>query len=220
MKKNLLRQIIKILQLIIKKVLDVFYFLRPVSSLFSFILHPSSFVLRRGQAMTEVVLLLPVFIIILVFIVKIFALLVLIQKMEIASYYAARRWQLQSHLNAAVSRRYDGALQQDILDKVKGYIGLKDPKVANFLNLKDVKISIQQTMVWNVVTLTVSTDPLPRVLRGMLCRYGKPEVCKAPYGKACEDGYDYLCTEDRELHVIKYVPNRDRPLQFELPGLD
>ena len=33
-------------------------------------------------------------------------------------------------------------------------------------------------------------------------------------------GYDYLCGEEgRDMVVRKYVPNRDRPVQFELPGL-
>ncbi len=57
--------------------------------------------------MTEVLLLFPMFMVILFITVKIFALLVLIQKMEIASYYAARRWQLESHLNANYAASYD-----------------------------------------------------------------------------------------------------------------
>ena len=50
---------------------------------------------RKGQATTEVVLLFPLFVIFAVFIIKIFGLLVLNQKMEIAAFYAARRYQLQ-----------------------------------------------------------------------------------------------------------------------------
>ena len=51
---------------------------------------------RSGQATTEVVLLFPLFVIFAIFIIKIFGLLVLNQKMEIAAFYAARRFQLQS----------------------------------------------------------------------------------------------------------------------------
>jgi len=45
----------------------------------------------RGQATTEVVLLLPLFMFFLFAFAKVFAMLVLVQKMEVASYYAARR---------------------------------------------------------------------------------------------------------------------------------
>ena len=53
------------------------------------------FISRKGQATTETVLLFPVLVIFILFIIKIFGLLVLSQKMEIAGFYAARRYQLQ-----------------------------------------------------------------------------------------------------------------------------
>jgi hypothetical protein len=57
--------------------------------------------------MTEVVLLFPVFIIILYFTAKIFSLLVLVQKMEVAAYYAARKWQLESHIYSGYATGWD-----------------------------------------------------------------------------------------------------------------
>lgn len=171
---------------------------------------------RPGQAMTEVVLLFPLFLLIVFITAKIFALLVLVQKLEIASYYAARRWQLESHLNADFVGWDDGTLKKDIERNVRGYIGFDTPAVSKFLNLKDLKIDVVRTQVWNVVTLTVITNPAGVKL---LCKYPKQAVCTYPYGAACMNGHDYLCKGGKQLEVIKYVPNRDRPIQFVLPGL-
>ncbi|MBO7605771.1 MAG: hypothetical protein J6S61_04845, partial [Elusimicrobiaceae bacterium] len=52
---------------------------------------------KHGQATTEVVLLFPIFFILALFIIKIYGLLIVLQKTEIASVYAARRWQFESH---------------------------------------------------------------------------------------------------------------------------
>lgn len=171
---------------------------------------------RSGQAMTEVVLLFPVFLVIVFITAKIFALLVLVQKMEIASYYAARRWQLESHLSADHAGWDDGTLKKDIEKAVSGYIGFETPAVSKFLNLKELKIDVVRTQVWNVITITVTTNPAGVKL---LCKYPKQAVCTFPYGQACLDGHDYLCRGGRQLEVIKYVPNRDRPIAFVLPGL-
>jgi hypothetical protein len=171
---------------------------------------------RPGQAMTEVVLLFPIFLIIVFMTAKIFALLVLVQKLEIASYYAARRWQLESHLNADHVGWDDGTLKRDIEKNVRGYIGFDTPAVSKFLNLKDLKLDVVRTQVWNVITLTVITSPAGVKL---LCKYPKQAVCTYPYGAACMNGHDYLCQGGKQLEVIKYVPNRDRPIQFVLPGL-
>ena len=152
---------------------------------------------RRGQAMTEVVLLFPMFMVIVFMTAKMFALLVLVQKMEIASYYAARRWQLESHLNSEFASSWDDAfLKRDIEDKVKGYMGFETPSVKKFLNLRSAKIDVVRTQVWNVVTLTVETDPAGIK---MLCKYPKQVVCGAPYGADCNNGYDYLCTGGKQL---------------------
>jgi len=177
---------------------------------------------RRGQAMTEMVLLFPIFLIIVFVTAKIFALLVLVQKLEIASFYAARRWQLESHLNSTLYN--DDLLKRDIEEKMRGYIGFENPAVAKFLNLKSMTLEVQRTQVWNVITLRIATAP-----RGiaLLCKYPKQVVCQPPYGEDCMNGYEFICVEQgnhqtgagKELEVIKYVPNRDRPIQFVLPGL-
>jgi hypothetical protein len=178
---------------------------------------PGARVKRRGQAMTEVVLLFPIFMLIVFMTAKMFALLVLVQKMEVASYYAARRWQLESHINAEYAASFDtGFLERDIAEKVSGYLGFDNKAVKGFLNLKMLKMNIVRTQVWNVVTLTVTTAPSKVKL---LCKYSKYDVCKKPYGAACFQGHEYLCSGGKQLEVVKYVPNRDRPIQFVLPGL-
>ena len=174
---------------------------------------------RPGQAMTEVVLLFPLFLVIVFITAKIFALLVLVQKMEIASYYAARRWQLESHLNSDRAAWDEGTLKKDITEKVRGYLGFEATgknQAKAFLNLKDFKIDVIRTQVWNVITLTVTTNPAGVK---MLCKYPKQAVCASPYGAQCMNGHDYLCQGGKSMEVIKYVPNRDRPIQFVLPGL-
>lgn len=147
-----------------------------------------------GQATTEVVLLLPLFLFFLFAFAKTFALLVLVQKMEIASYYAARRWQLESHRNVQYEPHDDGALCFDIQRNVRDYLGFSDSSTRNFLGLRDARVCpVVRTQVWNVVTLTVWTRPV-----------------NIPLFK--NDGFKF--------EVVKYVPNRDRPIAFVLPGLN
>ncbi|MCX7905356.1 MAG: pilus assembly protein [Elusimicrobiales bacterium] len=175
--------------------------------------------LRVSQAMTEVVLLFPVFMIVMFFIAKIFALLVLIQKMEIAAYYAARRWQLESHLNVKYYNWDETYLKNSIKEKVAEYIGFNKNSVKRFLNLKDngLELEITRTQVWNVVTIRVYTNPAGIKL---LCKYPKTAVCVDRfYNQYCFAGYDYICSTGKALEVVKYVPNRDRPIAFVLPGL-
>ena len=174
---------------------------------------------RKGQAMTEVVLLFPLFMIIVFITAKIFALLVLVQKMEIASYYAARRYQLESHLNADYAGWDQGTLvngKGGIKEVLKSYLGFDSPSTSKFLNLRSLNVDVVRTQVWNVVTLTVETNPAGVKI---LCKYPKQTICAYPYGAACMDGYDYLCVGGKKLEVVKYVPSRDRPIQFVLPGL-
>ncbi|MCX7647899.1 MAG: hypothetical protein ACP5SD_04445 [Elusimicrobiales bacterium] len=175
---------------------------------------------RASQAMTEVVLLFPVFMIVMFFTAKIFALLVLIQKMEIGAYYAARRWQLESHLYTGYATGWDETfLKQNIKEKVSEYIGFKSPGIRKFLNLKDngLELEITRTQVWNVVTIRVFTNPAGIKI---LCKYPKQAVCVDKFkNQYCESGYDYICTSGKALEVVKYVPNRDRPIAFVLPGL-
>lgn len=171
---------------------------------------------ERGQATTEVALLIPIFIAFLIAFAKVFALLILAQKLQIASFYAARRWQLQSHRNAKYESDDASVLQTDIQDRVCTYVGyaggshggcLAPPRDKNFLDLSpscnpDPKtcpnskypgISIQRTQVWNVVTTTVCTKPL---------------------------NFLFYKTQGFTFCDTKYVPNRDRPIAFVLPGLE
>ena len=153
---------------------------------------------RDGQATTEVVLLFPLFMFFLFAFAKVFALLILVQKLEIASFYAARRWQLESHRNAQHEAFDEGTLRMDIQTRVLGYLGY-DTSSAQFLDLtlacrdgKTPGISVQRTQVWNIVTVTACTKPL-----------------NMPFYKTT--GFVFEST--------KYVPNRDRPIAFVLPGL-
>lgn len=153
---------------------------------------------QEGQAMTETVLLFPLFMFFLFAFAKVFALLILVQKLEIASFYAARRWQLESHRNAQYEGFDDSALRTDIQQRVMTYLGY-DTSAAGFLDLtqacrsgKTPGISVQRTQVWNIVTVTACTRPL-----------------NMPFYKTT--GFVFEST--------KYVPNRDRPIAFVLPGL-
>ncbi|MDD5305064.1 MAG: pilus assembly protein [Elusimicrobia bacterium] len=157
---------------------------------------------RRGQATTEVVLLFPIFMFFLFAFAKVFALLILMQKLEIASFYAARRWQLESHRNAAHEAWDESRLRPNIQEQVLKYLGYGTP-AAKFLDLVDFcrqtancpskpGVTVQRTQVWNVVTVTACTKPL-----------------QMPFYQTT--GFVVCST--------KYVPNRDRPIAFVLPGI-
>jgi hypothetical protein len=153
---------------------------------------------RKGQAMTETVLLFPLFMFFLFAFAKIYAMLILVQKIEIASFYAARRWQLESHRNVMYVSQ-DSQLQSDIEAKVLTYVGY-NTSAQNFLGLgkrcpagQTVGLAVSRTQVWQVVTLTVCTNPI-----------------NMPFMKNQGFGFE----------VTKYVPNRDRPIAFILPGLN
>jgi len=161
---------------------------------------------KKGQATTEVVLLFPLFIFFLLAFAKIFGLLILVQKMEIASFYAARLWQLESHRNAAYYSWDQTTLLKSINTNVLGYLGYNTPSVSSFLALDEncrststcpagsPGVTVQSAQVWNVVTVTACTkSPLPNNPF-----YTSPGLV--------------FCT-------TKYVPNRDRPIAFVLPGL-
>ncbi len=170
---------------------------------------------RKGQATTEVVLLFPIFFILTLFILKIYGLLVLMQKAEIASFYAARRWQLESHRTTEYASGWDkNFLLKDISDKVKDYIGFTNESTRKFLSLRNVNVNIERTEVWQVVTLEISTYP-PNI--PLICKYDKRDICKYPYGEKCFRGYNYLCETGGLIKVVKNVPSRDRPISFILP---
>ena len=151
---------------------------------------------RKGQATTETVLLFPIFMFFLFVFAKIFAMLILVQKMEIASYYGARRWQLESHRNETVFS--DNGLQSDIQQKVSSYLGYGSPS-QSFLGLAPTgsnggaSFQCTPTEFWQVCTLKVKTQPID-----IAWMYQSP-------------GYTF--------EVTKYVPHRDRPIPFVLPGM-
>ncbi|MHB2025213.1 MAG: TadE/TadG family type IV pilus assembly protein [Elusimicrobiota bacterium] len=147
---------------------------------------------KRGQATLETVLLLPIFMFFLFAFAKIFALLILVQKMEIASFYASMRWELESHRNVNYVSD-DNILEQDIRNNVMDYLGFNNSQLKGFLSLASANLDIMRTEVWQKVTLTVQTGPVLQI--GWM--YQSPGL---------------------SFKVIKWVPNRDRPIQFILPG--
>ena len=167
---------------------------------------------RRGQATTETVLLFPVMVIFIVFIIKIFGLLVLTQKMEIAGFYAARRYQLQSHTTDYLTRWDRRFLQKDIEKKVREDLGVSNPGMKRFLSLRDLKLNIQTSGTWTKVTMTVFTAP-PRVK--FLCKYDKLAICKNDI--SCLKGYAFLCETGGQIQVIKYVGPNERVLPYVRP---
>jgi hypothetical protein len=171
---------------------------------------------KKGQATTEVVLLFPIFFILTLFIIKIYGLLVIVQKAEIASFYAGKRWQLESHRATQYTQGWDkNFLQRDIEKKVQEYIGFNNQSMRKFLALRRVNLDIERTNVWNVVKIKINTYP-PNI--PFLCAYDKRIVCEYPYGLACMRGYNFLCESGGEIEVTKSVVNRDRPIAFILPG--
>ncbi len=151
----------------------------------------------RGQATTETVLLFPIFMFFLFVFAKIFAMLILVQKMEIASFYGARRWQLESHRNESAFP--DNNLQSDIQNKVSAYLGYNNSETQKFLGLVPTgsgggaSFQCTPTEFWQVCTLQVKTQPID-----IAWMYHSP-------------GYTF--------EVTKYVPHRDRPIPFVLPGM-
>ena len=170
---------------------------------------------RRGQATTEVVLLFPLFFILTLFIIKIYGLLLLVQKAQIAGFYAGRRWQLESHRALQFHQWDKNFLQRDIEKKVQAYLGFNNPAQKKFLAMRRVKLEIGRTNVWNTVTITINTYP-PRI--PFLCAYDKRIVCEYPYGDACMKGYNFICENGGDVIVTTNVLNRDRPHPFVLPG--
>ncbi len=167
---------------------------------------------RRGQATTETVLLFPIMVIFILFIIKIFGILVLTQKMEIAGFYAARRFQLQSHITEYYHRWDRRHLQKDIQDKIEQYLGFKNPGMRRFLSLRSLKLDINTSGTWTMVTLTVFTAP-PRIK--FLCKYDKLQLCKNDMN--CLTGYAFLCETGGQIQVKKYVGPNERVMPFRRP---
>ena len=166
---------------------------------------------RKGQATTEVVLLFPIFFILAIFIIKVYGLLIVVQKAEIASAYAGRRWQLESHKAPQYLQWDRNVLQANIKKQISEYIGFNNPYTKKFLSLRKFDLKIERTQAWNILTLTISTYP-PRI--SLICLYDKRDICKYPYGEACMKGYNFMCESGGSIKVTKQVLNRDRPLPY------
>ena len=168
---------------------------------------------RRGQATTEMVLLFPVLIVFVLFIIKIFGLLVLNQKMQIAGTYAARRYQLQSHVTEYYEQGWDRRfLKKDVQRKVEEIIGFNNPGMRQFLSLKSFKLDINTDNNWTKITLTANTKA-PRIK--FLCNYDKDRVCDRD--RYCLKGYNFLCENGFRIQVIKYAGKNERPAPYARP---
>lgn len=154
-----------------------------------------------GQAMTEMVLLFPIFLMFLFGFVNIFSLLVLVQKVEIASVYAATRWEYEAHRNGAYEGFDMGPLRSDILRQARDYIGFNNAVLRKNLSLADCTLDVTDTQVWSVVTLKVTTKPW--ALQSLMTPQNAGPTQTAR-------GFTFEST--------KYVPKRDRPISYILPG--
>ena len=167
----------------------------------------------RGQATTEMVLLFPVLIIFILFIIKIFGLLVLNQKMQIAGTYAARRYQLQSHVTDYYEKGWDRRfLKKDIQRKVEEIVGFNNPGMRQFLSLNSFRMDVNTDNNWTKITLTANTKA-PRIK--FLCNYDKDRVCDRD--RYCLKGYSFLCENGARIQVIKYAGKNERPAPYARP---
>ena len=158
---------------------------------------------QSGQAMTEMVLLFPIFLFFMFGFVKVFALLILVQKVEIAAVYAASRWEFESHRNVAYNGFDSGTLLNDIKRKSMAYIGFNNRKLSDFLDLDRFDLKVDREAIWSTVTLTVTTVPWSRKLKFLAQQNG-------PIRR--DQGLTFS--------KVKYVPSRDRPISYVLPGGD
>ena len=168
---------------------------------------------RRGQATTEMVLLFPILVVFVLFIIKIFGLLVLNQKMQIAGTYAARRYQLQSHVTDFYAQGWDRRfLQKDVQRKVEEIIGFNNPGMRQFLSLSAFKMNVNTNSNWVKITLTAIIKA-PRIR--FLCNYDKDKVCDRD--RYCLRGYNFLCEDGAKIEVIKYTGPNERPAPYARP---
>ncbi|MBR2082100.1 MAG: pilus assembly protein [Elusimicrobiaceae bacterium] len=168
---------------------------------------------KEGQATTEMVLLFPVLVVFVLFIIKIFGLLVLNQKMQIAGMYAARRYQLQSHVTDFYEKGWDRRyLKKDVQRKVEEIIGFNNPGTRQFLSLNSFAMDINTDDNWTKITLTANTKA-PRIR--FLCNYDKDRVCDRD--RYCLRGYSFLCEEGAKIQVIKYAGKNERPAPYARP---
>lgn len=177
-----------------------------------------------GQAMTEMVMVFPIFVLVMLVILKLFALVLVVQKAEIASAYAARKWMLEAHR----SSQYMGA-DEGLKGKIRGTV-TKFIGTSTLLGVNATNVYFTRTQVWTMVEVSVNVAS-PNV--PILCIYKKEDVCDG-YGDACNKGYAFMCGELEEgygeekdkkifkgavIRATKYVPVRDRPIKWSLPSV-
>lgn len=168
---------------------------------------------KKGQATTEVVLLFPLFVILILFIIKVTGLLVLNQKMNIAASYAARRFALQSHETTFYANTWDKRyLKPKIEEKIKDYLGMNNTGMKKFLSLRDFKLIIDPSNTWTKVTLVAYMAPL-RIR--FLCNYNKDHVCGRD--EHCLVGYRVICETGGEIKVVRHAGHNERPAPYERP---
>ncbi|MEK6544373.1 MAG: hypothetical protein AABZ44_08075 [Elusimicrobiota bacterium] len=149
---------------------------------------------REGQATTEMVILVPIFLIFAIAIVKIFVLSVFVQKMELACYYAGRRWMLESHKNAKYNQWDMSTLKNDLENMTAEFLGAGDPLKEQLIGFtrSDIRLEIKPTIIYAVMTLHIRT-------RGLIPF--QPDSVK-------------------EWTIVKYVPTRDRPIGWAIPSVE
>lgn len=159
---------------------------------------------NKGQATAEVVLAMLFIVPFALAFAKLFLVMVSVQKMEIASYYAARRWYLESHRNPSYSPK-DGAgsctdpgvcglnaggnLCSNILGCVSRYMGCTEGAW-----IRNCALSVAQYPTMNQVRVKAEIQILP-------------------------DSYFFPGGFSRRIAVTKNVPFRDRPISYVLPGM-
>ncbi|MFC1522094.1 hypothetical protein ACFL6Y_06770 [Elusimicrobiota bacterium] len=148
----------------------------------------------KGQATTELVLLVPLFLIFAIAIIKIFLIAIMVQKMELSMYYAGRRWMLESHKNMFFSKdkkHGDKMLIKKIKKKIQNDLGYNNPVLRKLMGLEKVDFKVKRTIVYGVLKLKVRA-------KGIL---------------------PFQPNKIKEWEIIKYVPTRDRPIGWAIPSV-
>ena len=149
----------------------------------------------------------------ILFIIKICGILVLNQKMQIAGTYAARRFQLQSHVTEFYEQGWDRRfLKKDIQRRVEEMVGFRNPGMRQFLSLNTFNMDVNTNGEWTKITLTANTKA-PRIK--FLCNYNKDTVCN--HDQHCLRGYRFVCETGVKIQVIKYAGKNERPAPYIRP---
>ena len=117
------------------------------------------------------------------------------QKLEVAMFYAARRFQLQSHETDYYADTWDRRfLEKDIKKKVEDYLGFNNEGMRKFLSLREIKLDINRSGTWTKMVLT-ARNRAPRIR--FLCNYNKDRVCERD--EKCLKGYNFCVKQAERL---------------------